>query len=334
MGTRDDLLHNDKELGTEDAVSRSDSLTAEEKNLYASFETAFSGPHGAYNLVNLLGKCNISLELLQKARDICIDKPFSNCKYSDMARFYGFHPYGVWQDIGRSVDAAEDELGTLCVHVNENTRSLWIAAWFRPLVALFKSRFRNMPERTIAGHHRTRGGMIELQYWIEAQCPLVVVEVKSPLSVDYTGLDALAHLLAELDAADFRNRKETLAVPTVRGILTDGTRFRFVDFAPGSVKLSGFYLVDYNSPAEIATSMKPICEIFFASLLSGWSNGLPACRSRSEKLGELTGVRQPSTAQWVTATTAASQAFLLAKDYSHPDKTSQGRDVIKSIDKR
>ncbi|KAJ3178925.1 hypothetical protein HDU87_003192 [Geranomyces variabilis] len=329
-------------------VRASSRLSAEQKASLTSFEEVFSSPLGSYLLIELLSTCNISVALLQKARDICIDKSFSECKYADMAPLFGLDPnagglditplvplhcripLAVWKTILEGVDQVEDEIGTVSLHVNENTRSQWIAAWFRPLVALFRSRIRKMPERTMLGH-RTKGGRIELQYWLHAQCLLVVIEVKFSLSDNIAAQDALAQLFAELDAADFRNRKETLAVPTVRGVLTDGTRFRFVDYNSGTISQSDVYSVDTNNYQATAATMKPICEIFFASLLEGWKHGLEAYRARL-LTQELTGARRASATEWQAACIAAVEALKLASEMNPADKDRQAKDVIALIE--
>ncbi|KAJ3024075.1 hypothetical protein HKX48_007255 [Thoreauomyces humboldtii] len=294
-----------------------------------------------------MGQCNVSLDMLRKARDVCIDKSFSDCKYADMAPLFGLKPRGkgfdipsfppskcriplsVWQAILDGMDQLENEIGSFDAHENVQAKSQWTAAWFRPLVAMFESRILNRPEKTIVGN-RTRGGRVELQYCLQGQCLLVVIVVKT-LGDSMAALDAMAQLIAELDAADFCNRKAALAIPVVKGILTDGRYFRFVNFEDGKITRSPHIATQFSDHETTATSIKPICEMFFACLLEGWVHGLRAFHARSQRRETMEGVRRPSATDWDSACVAATNALKVASNLKPADKAQQALKAVEPL---
>ncbi|KAJ3165791.1 hypothetical protein HDU88_003985 [Geranomyces variabilis] len=312
-------------------------LAKADEDVLGDFEEFFTGPRGAYRLMLVLRKCNISLPMLDRARA---------CTYEMMCPLYGLDPeaggddipngpmqrsglpVSLWRSILRSVDQIEDDIGHLAKHENEAAREKWIAAWLTPIVALFESRILNHPERPIPGY-RTGGGEVELQYWIKGQCLLVIIEVKYIIALETKRyLDGLAQLLAELDAAAYKNQKNGLAVPELRGVLTDGSTWVVVAFNTENLTISlEKFSIRIANRAQQVEDMLAVINVLFNSFLKGWFQGLRAYHMRSDARGEEEGVRRVSTVQWGMAEMAASQALSFSAEQSGVISDEQGQEL-------
>lgn len=120
-------------------------------------------------------------------------------------------------------------------------------------------------------------------------------------------------------ADDWDNAKRGVRGP-VYGILCDGNAFEFFRF-DGSTKLSSFDhgshafrtrlpLAELNGPATapFIADLRPVCEIIFDLMLSGYASSSEVYHKRSEWNSDKEGKPRQSLIKWEQAITRAQEA--------------------------
>ncbi|KAH9040797.1 hypothetical protein EDB85DRAFT_1925561 [Lactarius pseudohatsudake] len=203
-------------------------------------------------------------------------------------------PTTLFRDIVRDMDVLLIPYGNLRQHSNEETRSRFFAPIVNRLTALFGSWIRNTSE-SLMSDRITKRGRVEYYFkTFNAAVSVVLVEVTWNIGDGKERLNAIAQVIAECDACNWNNRKDSFNIP-VYGILCDGCSFQFFTFDgnvtpskftmgtfPGS-PFRGLKLVDFSSKPTARPfihSLRPICETIFNLLLLTYIVSMKAFRDR------------------------------------------------------
>ncbi|KAJ3267680.1 hypothetical protein HK104_005707 [Borealophlyctis nickersoniae] len=270
------------ELGKEDdvveAVKRAADANEQDRIFIGGLSEFFEGEVGVRRLIMLMREKKISPYLLSKIKGLEPLTSFSHSKYVLVAPLYGLDEYmhgtdipvrttnfahfpqRVWKCILETVEATEEQFGAYPFLQNEDARARWTEAWFAPLVYInFKSRIRNIPQKHLPATNTSKGGKVEIQYWLHGSCLIVLIEMKYSIDEGTGYLDNLAQLMAELDSADYNNFIKHLNILPIWGILTDGMKYHFLQYDSSTRTFSKIQpiTIDINADANtVAAQMK------------------------------------------------------------------------------
>ncbi|KAF8310918.1 uncharacterized protein EI90DRAFT_2870327, partial [Cantharellus anzutake] len=186
-----------------------------------------------------------------------LDVSFSGVKYNEIALFVGLDPFRFLKDIEtfelhrsriptnllRSIvedmDIMLKQYGPLSAHETEEATSRFLSPIFHRLIAEFSFTFRSFPESILEGRATMKG---RIEYYLRAfgSVSVLIIQLKLKIGNDKERLDAIAQVIAECDACDWKNSTEGFFVP-VFGILWDGTYFQFFKFV-GAPKIPHSFL--------------------------------------------------------------------------------------------
>ncbi|KAH9072882.1 hypothetical protein EDB83DRAFT_2220190 [Lactarius deliciosus] len=237
---------------------------------------------------------------------------FSNVKYRDIASFVGLDsvrmfndatlfdlrrsriPTTLFKNIVLDMDVLLIQYGPPAEQSDAEARSRFLAPIVNHLIAQFGSSFQNMPRSVMAGLVTTRGRVEYHFKTFAGAISVVFVEAKFRIGDPEERLDAIAQVIAECDACDWKNTRAGFNVP-VYSILCDGTSFLFFAFdgtinpykftmgvVPGR-RFRGLKLVDFSSEPTARPfihSLRSICETLFNLLLCAYIANLKAFRDR------------------------------------------------------
>ncbi|KAH9006404.1 hypothetical protein EDB86DRAFT_3144168 [Lactarius hatsudake] len=259
---------------------------------------------------------------------------FSNVKYRDIASFFNDAtlfdlrrsriPTTLFKNIVLDMDVLLIQYGPPAEQSDAEARSRFLAPIVNHLIAQFGSSFQNTPRSVVAGLITTRGRVEYHFKTFAGAISVVFVEVKFRIGDPEERLDAIAHVIAECDACDWKNTRAGFNVP-VYGILCDGTSFLFFAFdgtinpykftmgvVPGR-RFRGLKLVDFSSEPTARPfihSLRSICEIIFNLLLCAYIANLKAFRDRfASQYGQC-----KSLDGWDTALEFAEEALEKSQD--------------------
>ncbi|KAA8900056.1 hypothetical protein FN846DRAFT_781986, partial [Sphaerosporella brunnea] len=182
------------------------------------------------------------------------------------------------------------------------------------------------PESMLLGAVTTRG-RIEYQYRSFGSVNVVFIEIKLVLGTVSERMDAIAQALAEGDACDYDNYKQGFHQP-IFGILTNGESCYFFSFERPELNRRpnisiqvwrGVYdgleyvpLVPFGhcrSPIQFISSLRPVCDIIYAVLVTAYIESINAFHSRSLRNAKKHQRKRQSTEHWYNAKQVAQNAL-------------------------
>lgn len=185
-----------------------------------------------------------------------------------------------------------------------------------------------------------------MEYYFRAiqSIAILFVEFKYQIGGASERLDAIAQVIAECDgeaafwqisltnhlrdtAGDWNNAQDGVRVP-VYGILCDGDVFEFFRFdgSPeppsfshgcyGPTSRTRLVLPDVTDTVTrpFLEALRPICEIIFDIMLTGYASSLEIYHNRSERKGVQEGQQRPSLVKWEQAIARSQTAQRLFRD--------------------
>ncbi|KAF8341291.1 uncharacterized protein EI90DRAFT_3033376 [Cantharellus anzutake] len=333
-------------------------ITREELKGIVSNAIQINHPTASLALLYIIDEYDFHLESLQEIiLEKGLDASFSDVKYNRIAPFVGLDPLEFLQDIEtfelhrsriptvllRSIiedmDIMLKQYGPVFVHETEEATSRLLSPIFHRLIAEFGSAFRNIPESILGGRVTTKG---RTEYYLRAFGSVSVLVIGfEKVGNERECLNAIAQVIAECNACDWKNSIAGLAVP-VFGILWDGTFFQFFKFV-GAQKIPHSFLrgafagdpprfqrgLMLPDPTTDGTTLpfiqvvRLISETVFDLLLCAHLWSIEAFRDRSVNRGSVAGKRKQGSGKWDNAVNSAQQALI---HFRHADEKRQKMD--------
>ncbi|KAJ3278036.1 hypothetical protein HK104_002711 [Borealophlyctis nickersoniae] len=262
------------EITTDEAViakleEMGEGLPKETKRVKTLSE-CFTGPDGQRLFLRLMRAESLSLAMLDKIEPLALRSSSSRLEYKTIAPLFGLNPtlrgrdmgtidiqYArlpskVWLEVLQSVDMAEQMLGEFDLHENEQARSQWIDAWFRPIIALFESRVRKVPHSS--------SGRMESQFFMDTIRMLRLIVTNHSLTDNKEFVNQMAQIMGELNVSAYRNGKNSMEINPINGILTDGEKYFVFEYnhETRTFKKSYPLRVNTDNSATIARSMEEV----------------------------------------------------------------------------
>ncbi|KAN0079175.1 hypothetical protein V8E54_004389 [Elaphomyces granulatus] len=289
-------------------------------------------------ILELMNRYSFNLSLLrQLLRQNDINVSFSKVRHADIAPLVGFDPRvrghdiptfemrcarlpnSIFSIILRDLQRLEAQYGRVENHLNEETRSRYIAG-------VVLQRNPGPVFWHCEGRIATKG-RIEYQFQTYGGVTILFIEVKLGIGGLAERLDCVAQVIAECDACAWLNHQNGYDIP-IMAILCDGHGFYFYkfinkahpksspqlfqgEFPDGSTKID----LDDASPKgglsfeTLIKKLRRACDTFYYIFLSGYRTGLEAYWQSSVEKGKAQGKERDSTSKWQEAMLHASQAL-------------------------
>ncbi|KAJ3036514.1 hypothetical protein HDV00_002662 [Rhizophlyctis rosea] len=275
-------------------------------------------------LVLLLKHTTLNIEILNKLHESLRTSSYPP-PYSRIAPFFNLDPARntlemetfplkraklparVWLDILKAATVAEQEVGQMLLHLNDEARVVWLDGWLRPILSLFDSHIRNIPQTSLSpSHSQHKTARCQFNYTLQTSTLLILMVSTATLHTHAESEVAIAQMMVELKLAYMknlillssselgsfpehpsvmRNRSENpekslpaSPITSVYGILTNGVEFYVFQYdgKDHSVKKNTSLMISFQSSEEVGEEMVGVCEVFYWILLHQWNAGLGA----------------------------------------------------------
>ncbi|KAF8328593.1 uncharacterized protein EI90DRAFT_2925831 [Cantharellus anzutake] len=258
-------------------------------------------------IFHLMEKYEIDWQTLKKlANAKGLDTSFSHVTWEQISPFVGIDPFfGLarlpkfelkrariptvfFKSIVQEVDRNNSVYGPLRTHLNEEARSRFIAPVFIGVADLFCSSITGVPETALGGRVATKG-RVEHHFVAVGGLTLLVVVTMYKLGTPMGRRNAIAQMVAEADARDYRNLTLSYNGP-VYYVLFDGESFTYFKYDHSEKRkffrgklgeVEVFRLADSETdPRQFIQDLRSVCEITFSLLLQAHGQALQSLAER------------------------------------------------------